>query len=240
MNPIILIPARIGSTRLPRKALADIAGKPMIVQVVERVKNTGIRVVVATDDEDIKRATEAINIEAIMTNPECPSGSDRIYEALYQIDPQETYDLIVNVQGDMPTLDPSIIHSALKLLENPAVDIATLAARITDEAEITDSSVVKPIIKWAEPSAYGQAINFSRTAPEGADAYYHHIGLYAYRRTALKRFVSLPPSAREKTEKLEQLRALDNGMRIDIAVVDTVPLGVDTEESLLKARRFYE
>ncbi len=239
MNPIILIPARIGSTRLPRKALADVGGKPMIVQVCARVVDAGLTPVVATDDISIQQAVEAEGIRVVMTSVNCPSGSDRIYEALCYIDPDETYDVVVNVQGDMPTIDASIIKTALTLLENPDVDIATLAARITDPAEITDPSVVKPTIEWAVPGKSGRAIDFSRNAAANAEAYYHHIGLYAYRRAALKRFVSLPPSPREKAEKLEQLRALENGMRIDVAVVDAVPLGVDTQEGLERARKAF-
>jgi 3-deoxy-manno-octulosonate cytidylyltransferase (CMP-KDO synthetase) len=253
MNPIIVIPSRIASTRLPRKALADIGGAPMIVRVVERVQQAGLPLVVATDDLDIKAAVEALGVNVVMTDANCPSGSDRIYQAILTLDPQGTYDVVVNVQGDMPTLDPRIITAALELLKNPAVDIATLAARITDEDEKTDPAVVKVVVSGelqvvSKNSTAtqnlqlttGRALYFSRaTIPHGAETLYHHIGIYAYKRESLKRFVSLPPSPLEKAEKLEQLRALEAGMRIDVAVVDTVPLGVDTQEGLEKARKAY-
>ncbi len=266
MRPLILIPARYAATRLPGKPLADIAGKPMIVHVLERAKASGVgRVVIATDTPAIKAA---VHFDAVMTRTDHPSGSDRIFEALQKLDPQGEHDVIINLQGDMPTLDPAVIREVLKPLADPRVDIATLAAEIHDEAEEQDPAVVKawitfsspwkgedqgggPLssIRFAEtrqPSPFqgegvrvGRAVNFSRTPPPGGRPFYHHIGIYAYRREALERFVNLPPSPREKAEKLEQLRALEAGMRIDIAVVDTVPLGVDTLETLEKARAYY-
>ena len=236
MNPIILIPARMASTRLPGKPLANIGGLPMIVQVMKRAQAAGAgRVVVACDGEDIAAAVRAHGGEAVLTSPDLPSGSDRIFAALQEVDKQGEHDVVVNVQGDMPTLDPALISQAVALLKNPQVDIATLAAIITDEAEKTDPAVVK--IARAEN---GRALYFSRaTIPANGGPLYHHIGIYAYRRGKLEDFVKLPPSPLESREKLEQLRALEAGMRIDVAIVDAVPLGVDTPETLEKARKFY-
>ena len=239
-NPVILIPARMASTRLPGKPLADIGGKPMIVRMVEIAQRAAIgEVVVACDGEEIATAVTNAGGKAILTDPDLPSGSDRIWQALSRMG--SNHDIILNVQGDMPTLDAAIIRQVLSLLDNPDVDIATLAAEIHDESEKYDPAVVKPIIAFDSSGKQGRALYFTRaTAPTGEGALYHHIGLYAYRRKALERFVSLPPSPLEQREKLEQLRALEAGMRIDIAIVNTVPLGVDTPETLEKARRFYE
>lgn len=236
MSPIIIIPARLASTRLPNKPLADIAGKPMIVQVMIRAIEANIgRVIVACDGEEIASVVRANGGEAVITDADLPSGSDRIYQALQKIDSDKKHDIIINVQGDMPCLDPKIIAVVLQALQNPKVDIATLCAVITDEAEKTDLAVVKVAI-----SASGKALYFSRaTIPYGEGELYHHIGIYAYRRSALEKFVSLPPSPLELREKLEQLRALENDMNIAVAIVDTVPLGVDTLETLEKARNVY-
>lgn len=235
--PVIIIPARMASTRLPNKPLAEIGGQPMIVQVLKRAVAANIgRVVVACDGEEIAAVVRAAGGEAVITDADLPSGSDRIYQALAKIDHEQKHDIIINVQGDMPCLDPDIIKAVFTVLENPEVDIATLAAKIVDSAEITDPAVVKIAM-----SASGKALYFSRaTIPYGAGDYYHHIGIYAYRRAALEKFVNLPPSPLEMREKLEQLRALEAGMRIDCAVVATVPIGVDTPETLEKARKFYE
>lgn len=237
MNPIIIIPARMASTRLPNKPMALIGGLPMIVQVMLRAKASGVgRVVVACDGEEITKAVKDAGGEAVITDADLPSGSDRIFQALSKIDPEKKHDIIINVQGDMPCLDPKIIKKVFAVLENKEVDIATLAAVITDAAEKTDPAVVKIAM-----SEQGRALYFSRaTIPHGEGALYHHIGIYAYRRAALEKFVSLPPSSLELREKLEQLRALEAGMIIDVAVVDTVPLGVDTIEGLEKARKIYE
>lgn len=235
MNPLILIPARLASTRLPNKPLAVIGDAPMIVQVWRRTVAAELGdVVVACDSPEIMQAIKAVGGRAILTNPDLPSGSDRIYAALSQIDPEKKYDVIVNVQGDMPTLDPTIIIRAVSLLDNPEVDIGTLAAEISDEGEVYDPAVVKVVMGHGS-----RAVSFSRQA-NGEPPFYHHIGIYAYRRPALEKFVTLPPSANEQREKLEQLRAMDAGMRIDVSVVDTVPLGVDTPEGLAKARMMYE
>lgn len=238
MNPIILIPARMASTRLPDKPLAIIGDAPMIVQVWKRalLANCG-RVVVACDGKKIATIIEGEEGEAVLTDPDLPSGSDRIFQALLECDPDGEHDIIINLQGDMPTFDPIIVSQVLEVLaKNPDVDIATLAAIITDEAEKTDPSTVKIAM-----SETGRALYFSRaTIPHGAGPLYHHIGIYAYRRAALEKFVSLPPSSLELREKLEQLRALEAGMRIGVAVVDVVPLGVDTPETLEKARNYYK
>jgi len=236
-DTIILIPARMASTRLPGKPLADIAGLPMIVHVLRRAQAAKIgEAVVATDSEAVAAAVEKSGGRAIMTRADHVSGSDRIYEALEALDPERRIGVVVNVQGDLPTLDPADIRAALKPLADPAVDIATLAAVTTDKAELSNSNVVKAI---GAPVASGRfrATTFTRANAAGPGPHYHHIGLYAYRRAALERFVKLPPSANEQREKLEQLRALDAGMRIDVMVVKSVPLGVDTPEELDKARK---
>lgn len=233
INPIVLIPARMASTRLPNKPLADIGGEPMIVQVWRRAMEakTG-EVAVACDGKEIADVIKRAGGKVVITNPDLPSGSDRIFAALQTLDPQKKYNVIVNLQGDMPTLDPQLIHRVLEVLDNPAVDIATLAAVISDEEEKKDPAVVKAIV-----GADGRALNFTRSPTATGDGrFLHHIGIYAYRRHALEKFVSLPPSPLEIKEKLEQLRALEAGMRIDVAIVDTVPLGVDTQEGLGKAR----
>ncbi len=236
MKQIIILPARLASTRLPNKPLALIGDAPMIVQVWRRAVAAGIAdVVVACDGQEIADVVTKAGGKAVLTDPDLPSGSDRIFQALQKIDLDKKYDVVINVQGDMPTLDSRIVVQAAKLLENPSVDIGTLAAKIHDEAEKTDPAVVKIAL------AGSRALYFSRaTIPHGEGALYHHIGIYAYRRAALETFVSLPPSPLEQREKLEQLRALEAGMRIDVAVVDAVPLGVDTPETLEKARTFYE
>ena len=236
-NTLILIPARMASSRLPGKPLADIGGKPMIVRVLERAKAAGIgEAVVATDSEAIAAAVEKAGGRAAMTRADHLSGSDRIYEALEALDPESRADLIVNVQGDLPTIEPGDIRAALKALDDPGVDISTLAAVIADPAERDNPNVVKVSGEAITPHRF-RAVRFSRAKATGPGPHYHHIGLYAYRRGALERFVKLAPSPNEKREKLEQLRALDAGMRIDVAIVASVPLGVDTPEELEKARK---
>jgi len=236
-DTLILIPARMASTRLPGKPLAEIAGLPMIVQVLRRAQEADIgEAVVATDSEAVQTAVEKAGGRAVMTRTDHPSGSDRIYEALEAIDPEHRVRIVVNVQGDLPTIDPAHIRAALRPLADPAVDIATLAAVIADPAELTNPNVVKVHGALIAPDRM-HASTFTRADATGAGPHFHHIGLYAYRRAALERFVKLPPSANEQRERLEQLRALDDGMRIDVAVVKGVPLGVDTPEELAKARR---
>ena len=234
---LILIPARMASTRLPGKPLADIAGLPMIVQVLRRAEEARLGpVVVACDDETIATAVEKAGGRALLTRADHPSGSDRIFEALGVVDPDSKVRIVVNVQGDLPTLTPTDIAAALAPLKDPAVDIATLAAEIKNPQERTNPNVVKVVGSVVEPGRL-RALYFTRaTAPAGDGALYHHIGLYAYRRAALERFVKLSPSPLEQREKLEQLRALEAGMRIDVAIVDTVPLGVDTPQDLETAR----
>ncbi len=235
---LVLIPARMAATRLPGKPLLDIAGLPMIVHVLRRAEAAGIgRVAVATDTPDIAEAVTAHGFEAVMTSADHPSGSDRIFEALMKLDPAGRVETIVNVQGDLPTIPPQDIRAAVQLLDDPAVDIGTLAAEIRREEEHTTPSVVQ-LIGSNVDSARLRALYFTRaTAPYGDGPRYHHIGLYAYRRDALERFVRLPPSPLELREKLEQLRALEAGMRIDAAIVNSVPLGVDTPDDLETARR---
>jgi 3-deoxy-manno-octulosonate cytidylyltransferase (CMP-KDO synthetase) len=236
-NAIILIPARMAATRLPGKPLLDIAGLPMIVQVLRRAQAAGIgEAAVATDSEAIQAAVEKSGGRAVMTRADHLSGSDRICEALEAIDPARHVDIVVNVQGDLPTIDPTDIRAALGPLSDPAVDIATLAAVIIDPAERRNPNVVKVSGAMVTAGRF-HATTFTRADAVGAGPDYHHIGLYAYRRAALERFVKLPPSANEQRERLEQLRALDAGMRIDVAIVKSVPLGVDTPEDLEKARK---
>ena len=239
---LVLIPARMASTRLPGKPLLDIAGQPMIVHVLRRAEAAGIgRVAVATDTLEIAEAVMAHGGEAVMTRADHPSGSDRVFEALTRLDPKGEAEIVVNVQGDFPTIVPDNIRDVLPPLSDPAVDIATLAAAIHTEEEATNPNVVKAVGSPVEGAPGGRrmrALYFTRaTAPHGEGPRYHHIGLYAYRRAALERFVNLPPSPLELQEKLEQLRALEAGMRIDITIVDTVPRGVDTAVDLETARR---
>jgi 3-deoxy-manno-octulosonate cytidylyltransferase (CMP-KDO synthetase) len=234
---LILIPARMASTRLPGKPLADIGGLPMIVQVLRRAEEARLGpVVVACDDESIVAAVDKAGGRAILTRADHPSGSDRIFEALGVVDPGGKARIVVNVQGDLPTIAPAAIAAVLGPLKDPAVDIATLAAEIKRPDERNNPNVVKIVGSEISPGRL-RALYFTRaTAPAGDGPLYHHIGLYAYRRAALERFVKLPPSPLERRERLEQLRALEAGMRIDVAIVDTVPLGVDTPEDLATAR----
>jgi len=237
MSTLILIPARMASTRLPGKPLLDIAGAPMIVHVARRASESGLgRVVVATDASEIADVTRKAGFEAVMTRGNHESGSDRIFEALTTIDPQGQVEIIVNVQGDLPTIDPALIAASLGPLADPAVDIATLGVEIEREEERTNPNVVKIVGSEVGPGRL-RALYFTRaTAPWGEGALYHHIGLYTYRRAALQRFVTSPPSLLERRERLEQLRALEGGMRIDVALVKSVPLGVDTPHDLERAR----
>jgi 3-deoxy-manno-octulosonate cytidylyltransferase (CMP-KDO synthetase) len=235
---LVLIPARMAATRLPGKPLLDIAGLPMIVHVLRRAEAANIgRVAVATDTPDIAAAVKSHGGEAVMTSADHPSGSDRIFEALGKLDPSGHIEIVINLQGDFPTIRPDNIRDVLGPLSDPAVDIATLAAEIHTEEESSNPNVVKAI-----GSRIGErrlrALYFSRAAaPWGDGPRYHHVGLYAYRRKALQRFVRLPPSPLELQEKLEQLRAIEAGMRIDITVVDTVPRGVDTPADLETTRQ---
>jgi 3-deoxy-manno-octulosonate cytidylyltransferase (CMP-KDO synthetase) len=234
---LILIPARLAATRLPGKPLADIAGEPMIVHVLRRAQAAALGpVVVATDAPEVAAIVDKAGGRAVMTRTDHASGSDRIFEALGKVDSAKRVEIIINLQGDLPTLAPETIAAALRPLADRAVDIATLAAEIELAEERINPNVVKVVGTPVAPSRL-RALYFTRaTAPAGDGPLYHHIGLYAYRRAALERFVKLPPSPLERREKLEQLRALEAGMRIDVEIVDTVPLGVDTPEDLAKAR----
>ncbi|NRP17329.1 3-deoxy-manno-octulosonate cytidylyltransferase [Ensifer adhaerens] len=236
---IVLIPARMASTRLPGKPLADICGLPMIVQVAKRAAEADVgRVVVAVDDQTVFDVVRDAGFEAIMTRIDHQSGSDRIYEALTKADPHREAEFVINVQGDLPTIESAPIRASLKpLVDNASTDIATLTVAITDEEEKKSPNIVK-IVGSPLSATRLRALYFTRaTAPYGEGPLYHHIGLYAYRRQALENFVALKPSTLEKRESLEQLRALEAGMRIDVEIVDTVPLGVDTPVELEKARR---
>lgn len=235
---IVLIPARMASTRLPGKPLADINGKPMIVQVALRAREAGAeRIVVAVDDERVFDAVKSAGFDVIMTRNDHQSGSDRIYEALQKADPEGRAEFVINVQGDLPTIEPETIRASLLPMDNPEVDIATLTVPITDEDEKTNPSIVK-IVGSPLSQTRLRALYFTRaTAPYGNGPLYHHIGLYTYRRAALEKFVSLQPSVLELRESLEQLRALEAGMRIDAEIVRSVPLGVDTQPQLETARK---
>ncbi|TIR69662.1 MAG: 3-deoxy-manno-octulosonate cytidylyltransferase [Mesorhizobium sp.] len=228
----------MASTRLPGKPLADIAGAPMIVHVARRGAEAGLgRVVVATDTEAVASAVRDHGFEAVMTRADHDSGSDRIFEALTLLDPEKKIETIVNVQGDLPTIDPEIIGASLRPFADPSVDIATLGVEIVRDEERTNPNVVK-IVGSPLSATRLKALYFTRaTAPWGEGPLYHHIGLYAYRRTALERFVALKPSPLERRERLEQLRALEAGMRIDAEIVRSLPLGVDTPDDLERARQ---
>jgi 3-deoxy-manno-octulosonate cytidylyltransferase (CMP-KDO synthetase) len=234
---LVIIPARMAATRLPGKPLADIGGRPMIVHVLRRAEEAEVGpVAVATDSPEIAAAVEAAGGRAVMTRADHPSGSDRIFEALTTIDPAGKTGIVVNVQGDLPTLDPADIRAALAPLADAAVDVATIAAEIRKPEERSNPNVVKVVGSAVAPGRL-RALYFTRaTAPSGDGPLYHHIGLYAYRRPVLGKFVALPPSPLELREKLEQLRLLEAGFRIDVAIVNSVPLGVDTPEDLAAAR----
>lgn len=237
-NTLIVIPARIQASRLPGKPLADICGEPMIVHVWRRAVAAGAgEVCVATDAEAIAEAVMRAGGRAVMTRSTHPSGSDRVHEAAHRLDPFGKADVIVNLQGDLPTLDPALVRACVAPLENTNADIATLAAEIREPHEALDPNVVKVIGTPAGSGEELRALYFSRMpAPFGPGPLYHHIGIYAYRRAALDRFVALPPSPLEKREKLEQLRALEAGMHIQVRCVDTVPIGVDTPADLERVR----
>jgi 3-deoxy-manno-octulosonate cytidylyltransferase (CMP-KDO synthetase) len=241
MKPILLIPARLAATRLPAKPLADIAGVPMIVRVMRQAMAAELGpVVVAAGEKEIVAVVEAAGGKAVLTDPALPSGSDRIHAALELFDREGRHDVVVNLQGDLPALDPGQIRAVVAALEDSGADIATLAAEITDPAERDNPHVVKAVVAWQSDGRLGRALYFTRvTAPSGDGPLFHHVGIYAYRRAALSRFVALPPSPLEKREKLEQLRALEAGMSIAVARVDSVPLSVDTQADLAKANQFF-
>ncbi len=239
MNPVLLIPARMASTRLPAKPLADIAGLPMIVRVWQQAKAAGLGpVVVAAGEAEIVSVIQAHGGQAVLTDPDLPSGSDRIWAALQILDPDARHDVVVNLQGDLPALDPDQLKTVAQALKQSGADIATLAAPIDNDADKVNPAVVKAVVAWDASGKLGRALYFTRaTAPAGDGPLFHHVGLYAYRREALESFVALPPSALERSEKLEQLRALEAGMRIAVARVDEAPLSVDTPADLERARK---
>jgi 3-deoxy-manno-octulosonate cytidylyltransferase (CMP-KDO synthetase) len=234
---IVLIPARMQATRLPGKPMADIHAKPMILHVLDRAREAGIgEAAVATDDGTIRKAVEDAGGRVLMTSADHQTGSDRIFEALGKADPAGAISIVVNLQGDLPAIEPDSIRRVIEPLNDPLVDIATLAVEIKDAEEKTNPNVVK-VVGTPVGENHLRALYFTRaTAPANDGPFYHHIGIYAYRRAALERFVKLPQATLEKRERLEQLRALEAGMRIDVAIVDAVPLGVDTPADLEKAR----
>ena len=238
MNPIVVIPARMGSTRLPNKPLAIIGGVPMIVRVWREAVRADVGpVVVAAAEKKIAKTIEDAGGKAVLTDPALPSGSDRVHAAVRALDPQETYDAVINMQGDIPAFEPEILHSVMNALSASGTDMATLATEIKDVSDADNPNVVKVVVAWRADSGQGRALYFSRNrVPHGDGAFFNHVGIYAYTRPALGHFVSLPPSALERREKLEQLRALEAGMTIAVARVDSVPLSVDTPEDLKKAR----
>ena len=238
MNPLIVIPSRMASTRLPGKPLADIHGEPMIVHVWRRAVAANVGpVLVAAAEAEIAGAVESAGGTAVLTNPDHPSGSDRVFEAAGRFDPAGRHDVIVNLQGDLPMVETAALEGVLAPLAEPAVDIATIAIEIRDAQEAGVSSIVKAVAALGSDRRIARALYFTRVAcPWGEGAHYHHIGIYAYRRAALARFVALPASRLELREKLEQLRALEAGMRIDVALVDMAPFGVDTPADLERAR----
>lgn len=239
MTPIILIPARLGSTRLPNKVLLPIGGIPMIVHVLLRAQQAGLGpVAVACGEAEIAAAVRAAGGTAILTDPNLPSGSDRIFAALQALDPDSKHDIVINLQGDLPGINPDDLAAVLAPLENPVYDIATLVAPITSAAEAEAPSVVKCACAFPAWETIAPALYFSRNIiPSGDGPRFHHIGIYAYRRAALARFVSLPPSPMEQREKLEQLRALEAGLRIGARLVPAPPFGVDTPEDLENIRK---
>ncbi|MER2519716.1 MAG: 3-deoxy-manno-octulosonate cytidylyltransferase [Bdellovibrionales bacterium] len=242
-RPVIIIPSRMASTRLPGKPLADINGLPMIARVLKQAEASKVGpVIVACDDAQVKAAVEKAGGKAVLTKPDHPSGSDRIWEALNALEGNEAYDAVVNVQGDEPMLDPATIRAAWELLRNPETDIATLVDEFHDEQRKALPSMVKVALDVppdaAKVGGKGRALYFSRQIiPSGDGPIFHHIGLYAYRRDALAKFVAAPPSPLERREKLEQLRALSLGLRIDAAIVAEAHAGIDTPEDLERVRK---
>ncbi len=237
MNPLILIPARMGATRLPNKPLADIGGRPMIVRAWEQAARSGLPVAVAAGDREIVDAIEAAGGRAVLTDPELPSGSDRIRAALDAIDPEGGHDAVINLQGDMPFADPGLATACAALLHGePACDIATLIAPEAEASDRSNPDVVKAVLALSEGARHGRALYFTRSTLFGDAPIWRHIGLYGYRRAALERFCAAPPSPLEKREQLEQLRALEMGLQIWAAVIDEAPLSVDSPADLGAAR----
>ncbi|MCE3255379.1 MAG: 3-deoxy-manno-octulosonate cytidylyltransferase [Rickettsiaceae bacterium] len=239
---LTIIPARMASTRLPNKPLANILGEPMIVRVFKQAKKANLgEIIVACDSAEIAEEIKKIGGTAIMTDPNLPSGTDRIFAALQKLPNNKEFEIILNLQGDLPVIDPLVIAKCVEAAMNTDADIATVASVIKNPEEITNPNVVKIAIASFDDKKLGRALYFSRASiPHGAGEYYHHIGIYAYKRNALEKFVNLNPSDLEKRESLEQLRALENGMKIAVQIVDSHPLSVDTKEDLEKVKNFLE
>jgi len=239
MKSIVVIPARLAATRLPGKPLADIAGTPMIIRVWRQAVAADVGpVVVAAGDSEIVEVVRAAGGNAVLTDPALPSGSDRVYSGVEAFDFGRAYDAVVNLQGDLPAIDPECIRATVKALADSGGDIATAAALIDNPEDFDNPAVVKPIVSWNEAGTLGRALYFTRArAPSGEGPLFHHIGIYAFMRNALQRFVKLKPSALELRERLEQLRALEAGMSIYVARVDDAPLSIDTPDDLEKARK---
>jgi 3-deoxy-manno-octulosonate cytidylyltransferase (CMP-KDO synthetase) len=238
MNPVVLIPARMAARRLPGKPLAAIAGAPMIVQVWRRAMEAGVGpVAVAAGDPEIVAAVEAAGGRAVLTEPDLPSGSDRILAALARLDPQRRHDAVINLQGDMPFVAPGVLTACADLLaEEPSCDIATVAAPETDIADRANPDVVKAVLAMEPSGRRGRALYFTRSTLWGEGPVWRHIGIYGYRRAALERFTAAPPSPLERRESLEQLRALELGLTIWAAAIDAAPISVDTPADLAAAR----
>jgi 3-deoxy-manno-octulosonate cytidylyltransferase (CMP-KDO synthetase) len=239
---LTIIPARLASTRLPNKPLADICGKKMIQRVYEQGVQSDLgEVYIACDSQEVKNLIEKIGGKAILTDPDLPSGTDRIYQALQKIPNKDEFDFIINLQGDLPIIDPEIIKKTANLIANSSFDIATIAVKIENESDIKDPNIVKVAIANLTKDG-GKALYFSRSAiPYGENSdFYEHIGIYVYKKSALEKFVQLEPSNLERLEKLEQLRALENNMTIAVAIADSKPISIDTESDLQKAKKFLE
>jgi 3-deoxy-manno-octulosonate cytidylyltransferase (CMP-KDO synthetase) len=238
MNPVVIIPARMASARLSGKPLAEIGGEPMIVRVWRQAMKADVGpVIVAAAEQEIVDAVGKAGGRAVLTDPDLPSGSDRVFAALRLVDPQASHEIVVNLQGDLPALDPAYVRAVVDVLAPSGADIATLAAEIDDESDFDNQAVVKPVVAWDVTGMRGRALYFTRArAPSGDGPLFHHVGIYAFRREALERFVGLDPSPLERREKLEQLRALEAGMSIAVARVPAVPLSVDTPDDLERAR----
>ncbi|HEX5278578.1 MAG TPA: 3-deoxy-manno-octulosonate cytidylyltransferase [Micropepsaceae bacterium] len=239
MNAIIVIPARMASTRLPDKPLADIAGTPMIVRVWQQaIRAKAGPVLVAAAEPQIAETIRRAGGDAVLTEPKLASGSDRVHQALEKHDPDRRFDVVINLQGDLPDIDPRAIKAVAAALNDSGADIATLAAPISDARDFDNPAVVKGVVAWDASQTHGRALYFTRArAPAGDGPLFHHVGIYAFRRRALARFIALPVSPLERREKLEQLRALEAGMHIEVARIDDIPLSVDTPEDLQRARK---
>lgn len=237
MNPLIMIPARMAATRLPNKPLADIGGKPMIVRAYEQAALSGLPVVIAAGDPEIVDVVNAAGGRAVLTDPDLPSGSDRIRAALEAVDPDGAHDAVINVQGDMPFADPGLATACAALLHGePSCDIATLVAPESGPDDRANPDVVKAVLALEDGLRHGRALYFTRSTLYGDGPVWRHIGVYGYRREALLRFCDAPQSPLERREKLEQLRALEMGMQIWAAVIDEAPISVDNPADLEAAR----